>query len=84
MRCMFSSLPEAKRGFGAGTFFIQHPRWTLRDCQGDGTVTVEMQFLADVERMICEECKGTRYKPTVECGTAEEYPRSSESDVKKR
>jgi len=29
-----------------------------------GTVTVEMQFLADVE-LICEECKGTRYKPTV-------------------
>jgi excinuclease ABC subunit A len=33
-------------------------------CQGDGTVTVEMQFLADVE-LICEECKGTRYKSGV-------------------
>jgi excinuclease ABC subunit A len=33
-------------------------------CQGDGTVTVEMQFLADVE-LICEECKGTRYKAEV-------------------
>jgi excinuclease ABC subunit A len=30
-------------------------------CQGDGTVKVEMQFLADVE-LICEECKGTRFK----------------------
>ena len=30
-------------------------------CQGDGTVTVEMQFLADVE-LVCEECKGTRFK----------------------
>ncbi len=34
------------------------------NCQGDGTVTVEMQFLADVE-LICDECKGTRYKPQV-------------------
>src|SRR5881296_2616907 len=32
--------------------------------QADGTVTVEMQFLADVE-LICEECKGTRYKSGV-------------------
>jgi excinuclease ABC subunit A len=30
-------------------------------CQGDGTVTVEMQFLADVE-LVCDECKGTRFK----------------------
>jgi excinuclease ABC subunit A len=33
-------------------------------CQGDGTVTVEMQFLADVE-LVCEECKGTRYKSSI-------------------
>ena len=46
------------------TLLLQHSRRTLRNCQGDGTVTVEMQFLADVE-LICEECKGTRYKPQV-------------------
>src|SRR5208282_1821839 len=33
-------------------------------CQGDGTVTVEMQFLADVE-LVCEECRGTRFKSSV-------------------
>ncbi len=33
-------------------------------CEGDGTVTVEMQFLADVE-LVCEECKGTRFKSNV-------------------
>ncbi|HLI77431.1 MAG TPA: hypothetical protein VKV02_10840, partial [Acidobacteriaceae bacterium] len=33
-------------------------------CEGDGTVTVEMQFLADVE-LPCEECNGTRYKAAV-------------------
>jgi excinuclease ABC subunit A len=33
-------------------------------CEGDGTVTVEMQFLADVE-LVCEDCKGTRFKSSV-------------------
>jgi excinuclease ABC subunit A len=30
-------------------------------CQGSGTVTIEMQFLADVE-LTCEDCNGTRFK----------------------
>ncbi|HET6181781.1 MAG TPA: excinuclease ABC subunit UvrA [Candidatus Sulfotelmatobacter sp.] len=65
IRDLFSSLPEAKkRGFGAGHFSFNIPGGRCEVCQGDGTVTVEMQFLADVE-LICEECKGTRYKPTV-------------------
>ena len=33
-------------------------------CEGDGTVTVEMQFLADIE-LPCEECNGTRYKSSI-------------------
>src|SRR6202012_5178778 len=33
-------------------------------CEGDGTVTVEMQFLADIE-LPCEECNGTRYKSAI-------------------
>jgi excinuclease ABC subunit A len=37
------------------------PGGRCETCQGDGTVTVEMQFLADVE-LICDECKGTRFK----------------------
>ena len=65
MRELFASLPEAKkRGFSAGHFSFNIPGGRCETCQGDGTVTVEMQFLADVE-LICEECKGTRYKPTV-------------------
>jgi excinuclease ABC subunit A len=65
IRDLFASLPEAKkRGFGAGHFSFNIPGGRCETCQGDGTVTVEMQFLADVE-LICEECKGTRYKPTV-------------------
>jgi excinuclease ABC subunit A len=65
IRDLFASLPEAKkRGFGAGHFSFNIPGGRCETCQGDGTVTVEMQFLADVE-LICEECKGTRYKPAV-------------------
>jgi excinuclease ABC subunit A len=65
IRDLFASLPEAKkRGFSAGHFSFNIPGGRCETCQGDGTVTVEMQFLADVE-LICEECKGTRYKPGV-------------------
>ncbi|MGH9495506.1 MAG: excinuclease ABC subunit UvrA [Candidatus Sulfotelmatobacter sp.] len=65
IRELFASLPEAKkRGFGAGHFSFNIPGGRCEVCQGDGTVTVEMQFLADVE-LVCEECKGTRYKPQV-------------------
>src|SRR5437588_1481775 len=65
VRDLFASLPEAqKRGFTAGHFSFNIPGGRCDTCQGDGTLTVEMQFLADVE-LICEECKGTRYKPQV-------------------
>jgi excinuclease ABC subunit A len=62
---LFASLPESqKRGFSAGHFSFNIPGGRCENCQGDGTVTVEMQFLADVE-LICEECKGTRYKSQI-------------------
>src|SRR5271154_2232023 len=65
IRELFASLPEAKkRGFTSGHFSFNIPGGRCETCQGDGTVTVEMQFLADVE-LICEECKGMRYKAQV-------------------
>ena len=65
IRERFASLPEAKkRGFTSGHFSFNIPGGRCETCQGDGTVTVEMQFLADVE-LVCEECKGTRYKAQV-------------------
>jgi len=65
IRDLFASLPESrKRGLTSGNFSFNIPGGRCETCQGDGTVTVEMQFLADVE-LICEECKGMRYKPQV-------------------
>jgi len=65
IRELFASLPESqKRGYTAGHFSFNIPGGRCETCQGDGTVTVEMQFLADVE-LVCEDCKGTRYKPQV-------------------
>jgi len=65
IRALFSSTKDAeKRGYTAGHFSFNIPGGRCETCQGDGTVTVEMQFLADVE-LICDECKGTRFKSSI-------------------
>jgi excinuclease ABC subunit A len=65
IREVFAETPDAKRrGYTAGHFSFNVPGGRCETCQGDGTVTVEMQFLADVE-LICEECRGTRFKSGV-------------------
>ncbi|MCL6464075.1 MAG: excinuclease ABC subunit UvrA, partial [Acidobacterium ailaaui] len=62
IRELFAAQPEAqRRGYTAGHFSFNVPGGRCDVCEGDGTVTVEMQFLADVE-LPCEECHGTRYK----------------------
>ncbi|MGD0129027.1 MAG: excinuclease ABC subunit UvrA [Terriglobia bacterium] len=65
IREVFAATTEArKRGYSPGYFSFNIPGGRCETCQGDGTVTLEMQFLADVE-LVCEECGGRRYKPSV-------------------
>jgi len=65
IRELFAATPEAeRRGYTAGHFSFNIAGGRCETCQGDGTVTVEMQFLADVE-LVCEECRGTRYKSSI-------------------
>jgi excinuclease ABC subunit A len=65
VRNLFAGTSEAiGRGYTPGHFSFNVPGGRCETCQGDGTVTVEMQFLADVA-LICEECKGTRFKSSV-------------------
>ena len=49
------------KGYTASHFSFNVPGGRCETCQGSGTVTVEMQFLADVE-LTCEDCRGTRFK----------------------
>ena len=65
IRELFASQPDAKRlALTPGHFSFNVPGGRCDTCEGDGTVTVEMQFLADVE-LPCEDCNGTRYKTKV-------------------
>jgi excinuclease ABC subunit A len=65
IRELFAAQPDARRkSLTAGSFSFNVPGGRCDVCEGDGTVTVEMQFLADVE-LPCEECNGTRYKASI-------------------
>ncbi|MBM3162485.1 MAG: excinuclease ABC subunit A [Chlorobi bacterium] len=63
IRALFSQTREARaRGWKAGYFSFNIPGGRCESCAGEGSVKIEMQFLADIEA-ICEECNGLRYKP---------------------
>jgi excinuclease ABC subunit A len=65
VRELFASQPEAKKlSLTPGHFSFNVPGGRCNSCEGDGTVTVEMQFLADVE-LPCEDCNGTRYQARI-------------------
>ena len=61
IRDLFASLPEAKgRGYGKGRFSFNVKGGRCENCKGDGSLRVEMHFLADVF-ITCPQCKGLRF-----------------------
>ncbi len=62
IRELFASTQAAKQmGWKPGFFSFNVPGGRCDVCEGEGSVTVDMQFLPDVH-LECESCKGTRYK----------------------
>jgi excinuclease ABC subunit A len=49
------------RGYKPGYFSFNVPGGRCENCEGEGAITVSMQFMADVH-LECEQCKGSRYK----------------------
>lgn len=61
IRKLFSALPESMaRGYKPGRFSFNVTDGRCFDCKGDGTITVSMQFMADVV-MQCKACEGQRF-----------------------
>jgi excinuclease ABC subunit A len=62
IRELFAKQPLAKmRGYKPGFFSFNVEGGRCEMCEGEGTITVGMQFMADVN-LVCETCNGKRYK----------------------
>lgn len=62
IRRLFAAQPLAQQmGFTAGFFSFNTEGGRCEECKGEGTVTVEMQFMADLV-LECESCHGKRFK----------------------
>ncbi len=65
IRQLFSVQPLAKlRGLKPGTFSFNIPGGRCEQCEGEGVIRVEMQFMADIF-LKCEACHGKRFKEEV-------------------
>jgi len=61
IRALFAETSEAKiRGYQQGRFSFNVKGGRCENCSGDGTITIEMNFLPDVY-VPCEVCHGARY-----------------------
>ena len=65
IRALFASQQSAKQmGFSAAYFSFNTEGGRCEECKGDGYITVEMQFMADIT-IPCESCHGQRFKRDV-------------------
>ena len=65
IRKLFADQPLSKQmGYTPGTFSFNSEGGRCEECKGEGTITVEMQFMADLV-LECESCHGKRFKPDV-------------------
>ncbi len=65
IRKLLSAQQAAKiRGFQPKHFSFNITGGRCEECQGEGSITVDMQFMADV-RLVCESCKGKRFRKEV-------------------
>lgn len=66
LRKRFARLPSAKeQGFKAGDFSYNTGRLRCPTCDGTGTISLDVQFLPDVE-IPCPDCHGSRYSRLAE------------------
>ena len=65
IRRLFAEQPLAEQlGFTPAHFSFNTPGGRCETCQGEGTITIEMQFMADLV-LECEQCHGRRFKQDV-------------------
>ena len=65
VRRLFSEQQGAKQmGFTPGYFSFNAEGGRCEECKGEGTITIEMQFMADIV-IPCEACHGQRFKSDV-------------------
>ena len=65
IRKLFSEQQLSKQmGYTPGHFSFNSAGGRCEECQGDGVIKVEMQFMADVY-LVCESCGGKRFKDEV-------------------
>jgi excinuclease ABC subunit A len=65
IRKLFSDQPLAKQmGYAPSYFSFNTEGGRCEECKGEGTVTIEMQFMADLT-LTCESCHGKRFKNDV-------------------
>lgn len=61
IRSLFASLPESKTfGYTVGHFSFNIPSGRCFECNGEGIIKINMQFLPEVT-MVCKSCDGQRY-----------------------